>query len=297
MSVEDGRPGLLTLEDEVCGFDQLSHDGDEGDLRGFAVVDQALGEGLERGVASAGGHGGDIEQASGPASSPGDEPLALVGARVSVAGGHADQGGGLAPAHGAQFGHAHDQAEGDDGPHARQGAHQVEAPRQVGPGVPARQTHDYTRHGTTTLFAALNILDGTVIGRNMKRHRHQEFIRFLDTIEAEVPRRKAIHAIVDNYATHKHPKVRQWLVRHPRWTFHFTPTSASWLNAVEGFFAKLTRQRLSRGVFRSVADLDAAIKRFVVETNHDPKPFVWTADPKRVLAAVRRGKQTLESLH
>ena len=125
------------------------------------------------------------------------------------------------------------------------------------PGRAGTMTHDYKRHGTTTLFAALNILDGTVIGRNMQRHRHQEFIRFLNTIEAQVPVGKVIHAIVDNYATHKHPKVRQWLARHPRWTFHFTPTSASWLNAVEGFFAKLTRRRLKRGVFRSVVDLQS----------------------------------------
>ena len=158
-------------------------------------------------------------------------------------------------------------------------------------------THDYKRHGTTTLFAALNILDGTVIGRNMQRHRHQEFIRFITTIEQQVPVGKVIHAIVDNYATHKHPKVHQWLARHPRWTFHLTPTSASWLNAVEGFFAKLTRRRLKRGVFRSVVDLQVAINRFVAETNADPKPFAWTADPKRVLAAVKRGKQTLESIH
>jgi transposase len=153
-------------------------------------------------------------------------------------------------------------------------------------------THDYKRHGTTTLFAALNVLDGTVIGRNMQRHRHQEFIRFLNTIVAQVPTRKAIHAVVDNYATHKHPKVQKWLARHPRWTFHFTPTSASWLNAVEGFFAKLTRRRLKRGVFRSVADLKAAINRFVTETNSVAKPFVWTADPNRVLAAVKRGKES-----
>ena len=106
-----------------------------------------------------------------------------------------------------------------------------------------------------------------------------------------------IHAIVDNYATHKHPKVQAWLIRHPRWTFHFTPTSASWLNAVEGFFAKLTRQRLKRGVFQSVVDLQLTINRFVADTNADPKPFVWTADPKRVLAAIKRGKQTLESIH
>ena len=136
-----------------------------------------------------------------------------------------------------------------------------------------------------------HILDDTVIGRNMQHHRHQEFIRFLNTIEEQVPVGKVIHAIVDNYATHRHPKVRQWLARHPRWTFHFTPTSASWLNAVEGFFAKLTRQRLKRGVFRSVLDLQVAINRFVAETNLNPKPFVWTADPKRVLAAVKRGSK------
>jgi transposase len=180
---------------------------------------------------------------------------------------------------------------------------QIQALDRTQPGLPMKpgragtMTHDYKRHGTTTLFAALNILDGTVIGCNMKRHRHQEFIRFLNTVEAKVPKRKAIHAIVDNYATHKHPKVSEWLARHPRWTFHFTPTSASWLNAVEGFFAKLTRRRLQRGIFHSVADLKDAINRFLAETNSDPKPFVWTADPKRVIAAVKRGKQTLESIH
>ena len=180
---------------------------------------------------------------------------------------------------------------------------QIQALDRTQPGLPMKpgragtMTHDYKRHGTTTLFAALNVLDGTVIGRNMQRHRHQEFIRFLNTVEAQVPKRKAIHAIVDNYATHKHPKVRQWLARHPRLTFHFTPTSASWLNAVEGFFAKLTNRRLKRGVFRSVSDLQAAINRFLEETNSDPKPFIWTADPDRVLAAVKRGKEKLESIH
>ena len=182
---------------------------------------------------------------------------------------------------------------------------QIQALARTQPGLPMKRgragtmTHDYKRHGTTTLFAALNVLDGTVIviGRNMQRHRHQEFIRFLNTIEAQVPKRKAIHAIIDNYATHKHPKVRRWLARHPRRTFHFTPTSASWLNAVEGFFAKLTRRRLKRGVFRSLSDLQAAINRFLLETNQNPKPFVWTADPAKVLAAVKRGKQALESLH
>ncbi len=180
---------------------------------------------------------------------------------------------------------------------------QIQALDRTQPGLPMKKgragtmTHDYKRHGTTTLFAALNVLDGTVIGRNMQRHRHQEFIRFLDTVEAQVPARKVIHAIVDNYATHKHSKVQKWLARHPRWTFHFTPTSASWLNAVEGFFAKLTRRRLKRGVFRSVVELKAAIDRFVAENNTGPKPFAWTASPKRILASVKRGKETLESIH
>ena len=158
-------------------------------------------------------------------------------------------------------------------------------------------THDYKRHGTTTLFAALNVLDGRVIGRCMQRHRHQEFIRFLNAIEASVPAAKLIHAIADNYATHKHPKVRAWLARHPRWTFHFTPTSASWLNAIEGFFAKLTKRRLKRGVFRSIVELQAAINRFLRETNDDPRPFRWTKDPDKIIAAVKRGHQALDSIH
>lgn len=180
---------------------------------------------------------------------------------------------------------------------------QIQALDRTQPGLPMKKgrcgtmTHDYKRHGTTTLFAALNILDGTVIGGNMQRHRHQEFIRFLNAIERDVPAGKVIHAILDNYATHKHPKVQAWLKHHPRWTFHFTPTSASWLNAVEGFFAKLTRRRLKRGVFRSVHDLHIAINRFVAETNNNPKPFVWTAEPNRIIAAVNRGKHVIESIH
>jgi transposase len=180
---------------------------------------------------------------------------------------------------------------------------QIQALDRTQPGLPMKKgragtmTHDYKRHGTTTLFAALDILEGKVTGRCMTRHRHQEFIRFLDTIEAQVPKRTAIHAIIDNYATHKHPKVREWITRHPRWTFHFTPTSASWLNAVEGFFAKLTRQRLKRGVFRSVAELQAAILRFIDEANRDPKPFIWTAKPRKILAAVKRGRKVLDSIH
>ena len=180
---------------------------------------------------------------------------------------------------------------------------QIQALDRTQPGLPIKpgrcgtMTHDYKRNGTTTLFAALNVLDGTVIGRNMQRHRHQEFIRFLNTIERDIPAGKLIHAVLDNYAVHKHPKVRAWLGRHPRWTFHFTPTSCSWLNAFEGFFAKLARRRLKRGVFRSVADLQAAINRFVNETNDHPKPFVWTANPNRIIAAVKRGHQVLDSIH
>src|SRR3954451_24022466 len=180
---------------------------------------------------------------------------------------------------------------------------QIQALDRTQPGLPMKKgragtmTHDYKRHGTTTLFAALNVLDGTVIGRNMQRHRHQEFIRFLNAVEATVPQGKQVHAVLDNYAVHKHPKVRRWLDRHPRWTFHFVPTSCSWLNAVEGFFAKLSKRRLKRGVFRSIVDLQAAINRFVREHNTEPKPFVWTADADRIIAAVKRGHQTLDSIH
>ena len=180
---------------------------------------------------------------------------------------------------------------------------QIQALDRTQPGLPMKKgrlgtmTHDYKRNGTTTLFAALNILDGTVIGRNMQRHRHQEFIRFLNLINARTPPDKAVHIILDNYAVHKHPKVRAWLERHKRFTFHFTPTSSSWLNAVEGFFAKLAKRRLKRGVFHSLIDLQTAINRFLVETNKNPKPFSWTADPDKIIAAVKRGYQALDSIH
>jgi transposase len=180
---------------------------------------------------------------------------------------------------------------------------QIQALDRTQPGLPLKpgrlgtMTHDYKRHGTTTLFAALDVLEGTLIGRCMARHRHQEFIRFLNALERTVPAGKVVHVILDNYATHKHPKVRAWLARHPRFVFHFTPTSGSWLNAVETFFAKLTRRRLKRGVFRSIVELQAAINRFIEAHNHDPKPFVWTAAPERILASVRRGHQTLETIH
>jgi transposase len=180
---------------------------------------------------------------------------------------------------------------------------QIQALDRTQPGLPLKKgrlgtmTHDYVRHGTTTLFAALNVLDGSVIGQCMQRHRHQEFIRFLNLIEAKVPAGKIVHVILDNYAAHKHPKVREWLVRHPRFVFHFTPTSASWLNAVEGFFAILAKRRLNRGVFKSLVDLQAAINRFLAEHNQSPKPFVWTKDPDEIIAAVRRGHQVLDSIH
>jgi transposase len=131
----------------------------------------------------------------------------------------------------------------------------------------------------------------------MARHRHQEFIRFLKAIEATVPPGKLIHVILDNYATHKHPKVLRWLGRHPRFLFHSTPTSCSWLNAVETFFSRLTRRRLKRGVFRSIVDLQAAINRFIEAHNDASKPFVWTADPSRILESVRRGHQMSGTIH
>src|SRR6266513_424661 len=180
---------------------------------------------------------------------------------------------------------------------------QIQALDRTQPGLPMKKgragtiTHDYKRHGVTTLFAALNVLEGKVIGQCMKRHRHQEFIRFLNVIEARVSKKKTIHVIVDNYATHKHPDVMKWLEKHQRFVFHFTPTSASWLNAIEGFFAKLTKKSLKRGVFRSLRELKDAIHRFLDHTNANPKPFTWTKDPNKIIAAVRRGHQVLDSIH
>jgi transposase len=171
---------------------------------------------------------------------------------------------------------------------------QIQALSRTRPGTPVRSgrpatmTHDYERHGTTTLFAALNVLDGTVLGRCMQRHRHQEFIRFLNTVEASVPVGKLVHVILDNYAPHKHPKVRAWLARHVRWVFHFTPTSASWINAVESFFSALMRRRLRRGDFTSIVDLQAAINRYIAEHNSSPRPFVWTKPAKAILAKVNQ---------
>jgi transposase len=171
---------------------------------------------------------------------------------------------------------------------------QIQALDRTQPGLPlkpgkcATLTHDYKRNGTTTLFAALNILDGTVLGRCMKKHTHQEFIKFLSAVERAVPAGKVVHAILDNYATHKHPKVKAWLADHPRWVFHFTPTSASWLNAVEGFFSVITRRRIRRGVFKSVAELEDAIRRYIRNHNGNAKPFVWTKTPKDIFDKLAR---------
>lgn len=178
------------------------------------------------------------------------------------------------------------------------------AERGTQPGLPlkrgrgATMTHDYKRNGTTTLFAALNVLTGEVFGQNKQRHRSKEFIDFLNALEREIPEGKVVHVVLDNLQTHKSPKVMAWLQRHPRWTFHFTPTSSSWLNAVEGFFAKLTKRRLKYGVFHSLVDLQAAINRFIKEHNEmEAKPFIWRADPKEIIAARNRGFQALESHH
>jgi transposase len=171
---------------------------------------------------------------------------------------------------------------------------QIQALDRTQPGLPMKpgkcgtMTHDYKRNGTTTLFAALNILDGTVVGRCMPSHTHKEFIKFLNAVERAVRPGRIIHAIADNYATHKHPKVKQWLTDHPRWVFHFTPTSASWLNAVEGFFSIITRRRIRRGVFKSVADLEDAIARYIREHNQSSKPFVWTKPADTILAKLSR---------
>jgi hypothetical protein len=158
-------------------------------------------------------------------------------------------------------------------------------------------THDYKRNGTTTLFAALNVATGGVIGQCMKRHRHQEWLKFLRMIDRNTPQRLDVHLIADNYATHKHPKVKAWLKRHPRFHMHFTPTSASWLNQVERFFGRITAERIRRGVFKSVAELETAIQEYLDHHNADPKPFVWTASATAILDKVARGRQVLESVH
>src|ERR1700730_16470393 len=180
---------------------------------------------------------------------------------------------------------------------------QIQALDRTQPGLPMKKgragtmTHDYKRNGTTTLFAALNMLDGSVIGTCMPRHRHREFLRFLKLIDQQTPAGLDLHLIVDNYATHKTPGVKRWIKAHPRFHLHFTPTSASWLNMVERFFAEITRNRIRRGAFKSVAELKSAIMEYLENHNADPKPFMWTKSAGQILEKVARAKQALESQH
>ena len=156
------------------------------------------------------------------------------------------------------------------------------------PGQPARRSHDYKRHGTTSLFAALDIATGRVIGRCYGRHRATEFRKFLDEIEAAVPRGLDVHLVMDNYVTHKTPVIRRWLAKRPRWHVHLTPTSSSWLNQVERFFANLTEKQIRRGVHRPTAELEAAIKAYIETVNANPRPFVWTKSAEDILATIKR---------
>jgi transposase len=180
---------------------------------------------------------------------------------------------------------------------------QIQALDRTQPGLPMKKgrcgtmTHDYKRNGTTTLFAALSMLDGTVIGDCMPRHRHQEFIRFLDKIDAETVPALDLHLIIDNYATHKHPRVTSWLRRHPRFHLHFIPTSSSWLNMVERWFREITDKRIRRGSFASVPDLIAAIDAYLAGHNQNPRIFTWTATAERILAKVAKSKEVLGTLH
>ena len=178
---------------------------------------------------------------------------------------------------------------------------QVQALDRTQPGLPMKKgraqtmTHDYKRHGTTTLFAALNVLDGQVIGQCQQRHTHVEWLKFLRQIDRETPKGKTLHLIADNYATHKHPVVQEWLAKHPRFNMHFTPTSASWLNMVERFFRDISENRLRRGVFKSVPELVTAIDEYVAHHNTDPKPFIWTKSARDILQKVIRANARLSS--
>ena len=175
----------------------------------------------------------------------------------------------------------------------------IQALDRTQPGLPMKpgrcgtMTHDYKRHGTSTLFAALNTLTGAVIGECRKRHTHKEFLAFLKAVEKQTPKKLALHLIVDNYATHKHKTVKAWLKRNPRVRLHFIPTSSSWLNLVERFFGLLTHKRLWRGVFTSVKELEAAIMQFIETHNDNKKPFVWTKSAEEILVKVGRARQAL----
>jgi len=179
---------------------------------------------------------------------------------------------------------------------------QIQALQRTQPGLPMKKgrcgtmTHDYKRHGTTTLFAALNVLDGRVIGECMARHRHQEFLRFLRQLDREFPKGMPLHLIVDNYGTHNHPKVKAWLGKHPRFMLHFTPTSSSWLNLVERWFRELTEKRVRRGSFGSVPELIHAIEEYLTTSNANPKPLVWKASAKAIIDKLARCKAVYETL-
>jgi transposase len=172
----------------------------------------------------------------------------------------------------------------------------TQASLPIKPGRAGTMTHDYKRNGTTTLFAALDVLTGSVIGQCLPRHRNTEFLTFLRTIDREVPKGLQIHLILDNYATHNHPNVRAWLAKHPRFQLHFTPTSSSWLNMVEIFFGRLTDKAIRRGIFHSVPDLIDAIETYLAAHNDNPKPFTWTSTSEKILAKVRRGRVTLDAI-
>lgn len=178
---------------------------------------------------------------------------------------------------------------------------QIQALDRTQPGLPLKKgrvntmTHDYVRHGTTTLFAALNVADGTVIGECQPRHRHQEWLKFLKLIDQRTAPDRELHLILDNYATHKHPKVKAWLAKHPRFHLHFTPTSASWLNMVERFFRDLTTKRLRRGVFHSMPELVEALEAYLQHHNKAPSPFIWTAKANDILMKVKRARKKLQS--
>ncbi|HLC23021.1 MAG TPA: IS630 family transposase [Dehalococcoidia bacterium] len=180
---------------------------------------------------------------------------------------------------------------------------QIQALDRTQPGLPMKRgraetvTHDYKRNGTTTLFAALNTLDGKVIGQCLPRHRHQEFLRFLRTVDRQTPRGLNLHLILDNYATHNHPAVKAWLAKHPRFFFHFVPTSSSWLNMVERWLSQITQKRIRRGAFPSVPDLVAAINQYIEFTNANPKPFVWTATVEAILSKVKHANEVLDTPH
>ena len=166
----------------------------------------------------------------------------------------------------------------------------------IKPGRAGTMTHDYKRNGTTTLFAALDVLTGSVIGQCLPRHRHVEFLKFLRTIDRDVPKGLNVHLILDNYAAHNHPNVKTWLAKHPRFELHFTPTSSSWLNMVEIFFGRLSDKAIRRGIFHSVPDLTDAIETYLAAHNDNPKPFQWTATADQILAKVRRGRVTLDAI-